>query len=44
MVRGTVSNFKWIFSKGMQAMSRKGMFREIWMKVNAYYMLMAMVA
>lgn len=43
-VEGTFSSFKRIFGEGVQATSRKGMFREIRMKVNAYNMLMAMVA
>jgi len=41
---GLFSSFKRIFGEGVRATSREGMFREIRMKVNAYNMLMAMVA
>jgi len=41
---GAFSSIKRIFGEGVRATSREGMFREIRMKVNAYNMLMAMVA
>jgi len=41
---GAFSSIKRIFGEGVRATSREGMFREIRMKVNAYNVLMAMVA
>jgi len=38
------SALKRIFGEGVQATSQEGMFREIWMKVNGYNKLVAMVA
>mgnify|MGYP001406942376 CR=1 FL=1 len=43
-IEGNFSSLKRIFGEGVRATSREGMFREIRMKVNAYNMLMAMVA
>jgi len=43
-IEGTFSSLKRIFGEGVRATSREGMFREIRMKVNAYNMLIAMVA
>lgn len=43
-IEGNFSGIKRIFGEEVRATSREGMFREIRMKVNAYNMLMAMVA
>ena len=42
--RRDFSSLRWIFGEEGRATSREGMFREIRMKVNAYNMLMVMVA
>jgi len=41
---GVFSSIKRIFGEGVRTTSREGMFRERRMKINAYNMLMAMVA
>jgi len=41
---GVFSNIKRIFGEGVRTTSRKGMFREIQMKVNGYNMLIALAA
>lgn len=43
-IEGNFSSLKRIFGEGVRATSREGMVREIRTKVNAYNMLMAMVA
>ncbi|MCT8338419.1 IS5 family transposase [Methanoculleus sp. Afa-1] len=43
-IEGNFSSIKRIFGEGVRATSREGMFCEIRMKVNAYNVLMAMVA